>query len=180
MIRDKIRNEIINSWASPGRYQLFKQSIDCGDAIDEWTFAAIDTLDYKVNKHLLIIETDKVDEVKVFIKNQLCPVLDGIPLIGYSNDVHRNFMSFIEVSKSNQKAILDENFIVYEQNLNSCTPPSCDKRLASYFTVVEKWTLPQRKNDVVIRIDNMFNDLVYDNPNAIWNCIYNMRHNLYF
>jgi len=125
-----------------------------------WFKGAIESLFYKPNHNLLVLEFSRDSESYSsdgtrFLKELGYETSDGF--CSYSkDDIYRSLLIHINFEYQKQQKILEEdNFIVLEENVRKLIRPGTDKRLASYCTTTEKWRYPQRKNVFVLSVESI-------------------------
>lgn len=126
---------------------------------DSWFKGIIHSLYYKTNEYVLVLEGDIPFNFIEKLFPEEMKYCYHVSLNSSKVEEDCNFYSSLVVMFSFSKKTLwlpkEDNFIIFEENTKKLIEPSSDKRLASYYTITDKWQFPQRNNFIVLHINSI-------------------------
>ena len=165
-IREQIIEQLDVSPIYQGEYNKLKLCLKTKEGIidsniDLWFEGIIQSLFYKPNHYLLVIESSDESLVSTFFEKMFpenfprfsigCGYIDHL-----KNCLYDYLLYHISFDYQKQQDIIEEdNFIVLEENAKQLKEPGTDKRLCSYCTTTQKWRYPQRKNVIVLSLESI-------------------------
>lgn len=161
------------------RYKLLKDCLIYKDGsewdLDLWFKGIINSLYYRPNKYVLVLEGKYTSVYNMFLSRMFEPnkcqfidsgegsIYDALIICKnfYKNELNipmeDNFVVNKEISKLHFEYESPEDFA---NNLMKVTGfSSCDKRLASYCSTTNKWQHPPRKNFIVLKLESINQEL---------------------
>jgi len=123
-------------------------------SIDTWLQGVIQSLFYKPNKYLLVLEGEEGIGKDSFFAN-LLPDEQLYEERRTCISLYSTLIVNIEFFKNMLNIPLEDGFIILEDNAKFLIHPGTDKRLCSYCTTTEKWRYPQRKNVIVLSVESI-------------------------
>ena len=153
-----------------GKIPNRSDSVELEDRIDDWFKGVINSLYYRPNKLVLVLEGEQGIGKTFFFRNLL-----------WTNSF---FSDIYEKTDVFEMLICDMEFTKYRLDIPSVEDftirhpyterPVADKRLCSYCSTTNKWSFPQRKNFIIVPVKKinfeLFNSI---NKELLWIEIFN-------
>lgn len=187
---DNIRQQIIQQLDKPVEYfSLYYELKSCleytnvqqGDftntdsKIDMWFQGIIESLYYRPNKYVLVLEASQNIGKSSFFRSLFPDIMKKYyyedSFLGLATeDIYSTIIMNLEFTKKYLNMPMEENFIVndfdaYEASMTQMGYEiggkiiSSDKRLASYCSTTNKWQHPPRKNFIVLKLESINQEL---------------------
>lgn len=177
-----IRQQIIEQLDKPApgfeyflgnRYQQLKECLILkpgtdqtnGAIVDEWFKGVIESLYYRPNKNVLVLEGEQGIGKSWFFSNLMpkrVPYTNNFwyvdaGSITFEKYLYSTLITDLEFEKLTLWLPTEENFITY--HMFDMDKPVADKRLASYCSTTNKWVYPPRKNFIVLHLESINQEL---------------------
>lgn len=149
-----------------------------GAIVDDWFKGVIESLYYRPNKFVLVLEGEGVKNscFTVLVRGVFPPginIMGGdLPVDAIPYQMYDTLIISTEFTKNMLWLPTEDNFKV--ERPRGVLVDYCDKRLASYCTTTDKWVYPQRKNYIVLHLESINQELFNSIPkDLLWIEIFN-------
>ena len=161
-IREQIIKELDVTPEYQGLYYSLKLCLKTNDgildsSIDNWFRGIVESLFYKPNHYLLILEgKENFDNFFIDLMPERLYFIYSYNNQFKSVDIYYSLIKEISFDFKKQQDIIEEdNFIVIEENAKQLIEPGTDKRMCSYCSTTDNWSFPQRKNVIVLHLESV-------------------------
>jgi len=151
-----IRNEIVKTLdVECNTTDLYTRLLDSlyvtTDQADNWFKGIIESLFYKPNKYVFVLEGVQAIGKTHFLQHLWYNPYKYIECNEIRvSDLYDNVIINLDFEKKHLNKPMSDFFLIVDND-----PPIVDKRLASFCSTTNKWQFPQRKNYIVIKLEKI-------------------------